>query len=506
MSLLALYWVTERTRDKQMTTTKDILKEAAAQAAQKAQADVPEAGESGLRVTELHVSNFMKINTVDIHLDRNLVQICGKNKEGKTSLGNAMWFLISGARGYNQTKESPCKRGTEQTVLEGRLGDPDQPSDDDLIVRRVMTKTSHELTVRSVDGNTAYKRPQDVLDALSTRSAFDPTRIVTMADAKVMEELLSLTGRSDEIKALEQAYDMTFAKRTAINVEKKKLDGAISELPQETGDVPSRIDVADTLRVMEEMEEKIAQSDQAEEDARVASDAIEQKTLSIGYHRKQIKDHNDKIAALLEQNESLTKEVKEIQSYVLGEDVRGDLKEKARGLRGDIKSAEATNERAANHARREAMLDEAQRKGNESEICTQDLEDIKKQRAVIVADSELPDALEFDFDAGFCRYNGSPFSECSDSEKILLTVPILIAKNHAFKAMWIQRANLLDSESLLAIQDMAYAADLQLVLEIVDESGDVGIVMQDGAVVAIDGKHVEPQTIIASKQAKKGRK
>ena len=489
-----------------MATTKEILDQAAAQAAKKAQGDVPETGDGGLRVTELHVSNFMKIDTVDLRLDRNLVQICGKNKQGKTSLGNAMWFLISGARGYNQTKDGPCKRGTDQTVLEGRLGDPDHPSDDDLIVRRVMTKASHELTIKSVDGNTHYKRPQDVLDALSTRLAFDPTRIVTMADAKVMEELLSLTGRIDEIEALRRQYDATFARRTAINGEKQKMNGAISQLPQETGDVPSRVDVAETLEKVIEIDEVLRASLQAEEDADIERRKIANRVNRIEAIERNIAEVIVEKKKYIEENEQSEKNAAMLDGDVLPADDRTSLIEEAEQLRQSMRDAEATNARIRRHEEREAMLEEAREKANESERCTEELETIKKQRAVIVADSELPEALEFDFDAGFCRYNGTPFAECSDSEKILLTVPILIAKNLAFKAMWIQRANLLDSESLLAIQDMAYAADLQLVLEIVDESGEVGIVMQDGNVVAIDGEAVDPKTVVAKTSKKRGLK
>jgi len=60
----------------------------------------------------------------------------------------------------------------------------------------------------------------------------------------------------------------------------------------------------------------------------------------------------------------------------------------------------------------------------------------------------------------------------------------MIALNPELRVLIVRNGNDLDSESLAALEEMAADADFQVFIEIVNETGDFGITIEDGEVVA----------------------
>ena len=100
-----------------------------------------------------------------------------------------------------------------------------------------------------------------------------------------------------------------------------------------------------------------------------------------------------------------------------------------------------------------------------------------------VAAAHMPiEGLAFD-DEGV-TYNGLPFRQCSASEQLRVSVAMCMAVNPTVRVIRITDGSLLDSDSLALIAEMAGANDFQVWCEVVDESGQLGITIEDGSVVA----------------------
>jgi hypothetical protein len=79
-------------------------------------------------------------------------------------------------------------------------------------------------------------------------------------------------------------------------------------------------------------------------------------------------------------------------------------------------------------------------------------------------------------------YNGIPLQQISDAEKIKIGIAISMALNPKLRVLRITDGSLLDTKSLQTIQRMADKHDYQIWIERVDESGKVGIYIEEGEV------------------------
>jgi hypothetical protein len=78
--------------------------------------------------------------------------------------------------------------------------------------------------------------------------------------------------------------------------------------------------------------------------------------------------------------------------------------------------------------------------------------------------------------------NGIPLGQASAAEQLRVSVALAMAANPKLRVLRILDGSLLDTESLAIIGELAKENDFQAWIEVVDESGKVGIVIEDGRV------------------------
>jgi hypothetical protein len=74
-----------------------------------------------------------------------------------------------------------------------------------------------------------------------------------------------------------------------------------------------------------------------------------------------------------------------------------------------------------------------------------------------------------------------------------VSVAIAMAANPKLRVIRIKEGSLLDPDGLALIGAMARDHDYQIWIERVDASGKVGIVIEDGQVIAVDGEPVKAE-------------
>ena len=88
--------------------------------------------------------------------------------------------------------------------------------------------------------------------------------------------------------------------------------------------------------------------------------------------------------------------------------------------------------------------------------------------------------------------NNVPLSQISHGEQIMISTMIGMKLNPDLRVLFIRDASLLDSDNYEAISKAAKDQDYQIWMERTDESGKVGIYMEDGSIKAVDGKKSNP--------------
>jgi len=90
------------------------------------------------------------------------------------------------------------------------------------------------------------------------------------------------------------------------------------------------------------------------------------------------------------------------------------------------------------------------------------------------------DGLSFD-DEGVL-FNAIPFSQLSSAEQLKVSISMAMSMNPKLRLIRIMDGSLLDSENMEIIKSMANDNDFQIWIEKVDESGKIGIYIEDGEI------------------------
>jgi hypothetical protein len=145
-----------------------------------------------------------------------------------------------------------------------------------------------------------------------------------------------------------------------------------------------------------------------------------------------------------------------------------------------------SRQRQALAGAREQLL-EAETKSRE---LTERIDGRKKAKTDAIAGAKMPvDGLSFG--DGMVMFNGFPLDQASAAEKLRVSFAVAMAMNPKLRVVLIRDGSLLDEDSMALVEQMADAHDYQVFVEIVRKDSPVGVVIEDGEVVAVDGVPVE---------------
>ncbi len=111
-------------------------------------------------------------------------------------------------------------------------------------------------------------------------------------------------------------------------------------------------------------------------------------------------------------------------------------------------------------------------------------------KAAAIAGAEMP-VPGLSFGDGEVLFDGLPLDQASQAEKIRISVAIAMAANPKLRVLCIRDGSLLDRESLRLLSELIESQDYQCWLEVTDDEGKTGVVIEDGAIRPLDGARPE---------------
>jgi hypothetical protein len=90
------------------------------------------------------------------------------------------------------------------------------------------------------------------------------------------------------------------------------------------------------------------------------------------------------------------------------------------------------------------------------------------------------------FGDGEVLFDGIPLDQASQAEKIRVSVAIAMAANPKLRVLCVRDGSLLDRESWRLLAELVESNDYQCWVEVTDDEGKTGIVIEDGTVVHPD--------------------
>jgi len=420
-----------------------------------------------VKILKLTAENIQKIRAVEITPDGNTVIISGKNGQGKTSVLDSISYALGGKALISQ---KPIRKGQESAKVVVDLGK--------YIVERNWTSDNRSyLKVSSKEGGT-FASPQKLLDSLIGDLSFDPlafaraekkpqVEILLQAadiqmDKKTLESVsgVKIGGDGNPIELINQVHKAVFDERTALNREEKKL-----RAQREAIKVPEGMEKIKPVSTSELFAERKKMEEQIREN-NATRDRFQFIVKRTGEIEMQMSDLQEEIA-------QLTKEQSEMDPNLQDPDIAA-IDEK-------IAQVDDTNHVAQLVKDREEIKVRLNKASREASRLSENLKAILEYKNVMIAKAKMP--IEgLDFEEGGVIYNGIPFEQVSDSEKLKVSMAIAMALNPKIRVIRITDGSLLDSENMKIIQSMAKKKDFQVWIEKVDETGTVGIFIEDGQV------------------------
>jgi hypothetical protein len=408
-----------------------------------------------MHITNLYMENFKRITAADITPDGHMVILSGPNAAGKTSVLDGIWAALGGGTAARAI-ERPIRDGATEAVVTLNLGD--------LTVTRKWKGEKSTLTVTGADGR-KHTSPQALLDSLVGQLAFDPLAFATYPPAKQRAILLDLVGLGDALAELDDERKTAFDDRTDVNRAVKQYDAELAAYPDLTDAPDTEVSVAELLEQYEAAKALNARIVEAHAAVDIAAADVAQLRDALARTQETLAQA-EAVLANAERHADSAPAPRDLDTYT-----------------AKLGNADALNAAARQKIAHAATLNARTAMAARADELTQAIADVDARKADALNTAAFP-VDDLGFDADGVTYRDVPFSQASSAERLRVSTAMGMALNPQLRVMHLRDASLLDSTNLAALAAMAQEQDFQLWVERVDETGAVGIVIEDGTVKA----------------------
>lgn len=426
-----------------------------------------------MKIIRLEAHNVKRLRAVDItpDLSNPLVQIAGRNAQGKTSTLDAMMYALAGGR---TICEQPIRQGQTQADVTVTIGDEGGPQ---LIARRTWTAKGTELELLDAQGD-PIKSPQAVLSHLVGTLTFDPLEFARMEGKKQLETLRKLVGL--DFSELDQEHERLYHRRTELG---RQVDTAKARLrgrrPAEG--VPAKeVDVADLSSQLEAAVRCGSAVDSAKERARQGRVDQHREEANVSRIQAALRNLEDELdharVKLLEQSRV---------ANLLEQEAEALVRPDPAPIRAAIDAAQNTNLSVRANAELFRLEEEAQRLATQYGELTFRLAAIQAEKRAAVEAAKFP-VEGLGLDDKVVLFQGLPLDQASRAETLRVSTGIGFALNPHLRVLYSRDASVLDEDSLRLLGALAAEKDGQLWLEVI-HGGPGAIVIEDGLVTQVVG-------------------
>lgn len=422
-----------------------------------------------MKIIELRAENIKKLKAVQIRPNGNLVQITGKNGQGKTSILDSLWWCLDGAANIQGT---PIRNGEDNARIRLDFGE--------IVVTRTFEKmedkaVTTKITITNADG-TLIRQPQTMLDKLLGELSFDPLAFARMTKREQFDALRKFVPGFDFI-ANEKAYQESYDERTNINrqVHEAKILADNIFVTIENGARP--VDEMVLVRELEEAGKHNADIETRKNNRQRMSNDIRMKLMNHDTYMGKAMELRKAADDLEKQALEVSREADKMQKKLADAPPLSDPIDVA-GIRESIATAKKTNEKFALLKRKKEHLDVVAEFEGQSEAITAKMNALLTQKEAAIEAAKLP-VPGLGFGDGEILMNGVPFNQASDAEQLQVSIAIAMALNPELRVIRVRDGSLLDEDALKMLEQMADDKDYQVWIERVG-SGKTGFEIEDG--------------------------
>lgn len=389
-------------------------------------------------VVEFRAENFKRLKVVQFKPNKGVQIIGGRNAQGKTSVLDSVFSALAGATASRQIAE-PVRAGQDHAEVELDMGQ--------MVVTRTWKDGKSSLVVKSKLG-AKFSSPQKLMDEMLGRLSFDPLDFTRLEPKAQINALMDIIGLGDTLTDLGRRRESAYSARTEVGRKVKELEASLAQMGLMESSV-NPVSLADLLAEY--------QFTKATEDKKIILETS-------------LQDVREQIAQLLVRQTALEHELASIPTPPVS----------AESMRQTIDKAEEINSQAHRNQARSIRSNELLDCRGEYDRHALTITVIDQEKVDVLASANFPIA-GLGFNEEGVTFNGIPFTQCSASEQIRVSLAMAMALSPTIRVIFIRDGSLLDDESMAQVEAMAQKG-YQVWVERVGDADGVGVVIEDGEV------------------------
>lgn len=448
------------------------------------------------KITRLQADNFKKLTVIDIRPGAGMVPIRGRNAQGKSSTLDAIMAALGGK---SVMPSRPVRRGEDEGSIRVEL-------DDGVVILRRFTQDGKgdSIEVTNAEGFRAPS-PQKMLDGLYASVAFDPLAFTRLEAPKQLLRVRSLVKLDVDVDKLEAANVSDYDKRRDLNRDLKTAESTLLQMPKHDDAPAEPVDEMALERAILTASDTNSQIERRRVSREQFADAIVKNETDLQGIEDHIVTLEESLVAAKTRRDEFKTTIAEQKEKLTNAEPLPELVDVTE-VQASLRAARATNEQIAANARHHAQALRVDALKTQVADLSTAMETRKTTIASAIERANMP-VPGLGFGDGEVLFNGLPLDQASSAEQLRVSTAIGMATSPKLRVMLVRDGSLLDDEGEKILADLAEENDFQLWVEAVDTSGKVGIVLEDGAVVSIDGEPApEPEAIAGPKRRKKAAK
>lgn len=422
-----------------------------------------------MKVIRFSAQNFRKLKAFDVTIgpDQNVLVFSGKNGQGKTS---ALDIIKTAIGGKKLRPDKPIREGQQSGYAEVQMDAYIARVDFDL---REDGSIKEVLTLKTKDGN-KFTSAQSMLDKIIGDLSFDPLGFIRKDNKTQRNMLLELANIDFDIDDNAMKRKEVFDKRTDVNRDIKNKQGELAGTEQ-----PNDEYLKDELSVSE-LIEKLEEANKHNEDNKDFRSFLNELGDKKEIQFQEIEEMKGRLKVALENFESISKKLT-VQTKMAK--TMNDIN--TTEIKLAINQSEEINKRIRDAHSKKEKLDtintDIVNLGKKADYLSGEITGYDSEKGSALANAEFP--IEgLSVNGSGVIFNNIPFKEASSAEQLEVSISIAMANNPKLPIILVTDGSLLDSDHMKIIEKMADKHGFNVLLEKVDESEKIGIVIENGEI------------------------
>ncbi|MCK9327513.1 MAG: ATP-binding protein [Bacteroidales bacterium] len=419
-----------------------------------------------IKINKLEIENVKRVKAVKVEPTANgLTVIGGKNKQGKTSVLDAIAWALGG-NAYR-----PSKAQREGSVIPPNLH---ITMSNGLVVER----KGKNSDLKVIDP-TGQKGGQQLLNEFVEQLALDLPKFMGANNREKANTLLQIIGVGDQLYELERQEQEIYNKRHAIGQiadQKKKF---AKEQPYYPDAPKEPISASDLIKQQQEILARNGENQRKR-------DRLENLRAEYKHLGSQIKSLKEELKKLEKQEANLFADIETAQKSTL--DLHDESTEE---LENNITNIEQINIKVRANLDKDKAETDAQEYGSQYQQLTTELGNIRQKKIDLLQGADLP-LPGLSVVEGELTYRGYKWDNMSGSDQLKVSVAIVRKLKPQCGFVLLDKLEQMDLDTLTEFGQWLEQEGLQAIATRVSTGDECSIVIEDGYVVGAE-QPAEPE-------------